>query len=182
MIKAISVYNRFHMDMLVAGARTMLHERWHLISIYSPNGPNVTDIQKSHEFIDDRSRRILSQQGCFDIISLKFDDLRDDQVELCVKNGYNPTLFSKDQAKQVVDFIERVNAEGEDSVLVAQCDAGISRSGAIAKFTSDLLGISFNDNLIHPNKYVLKMLWEIIDERKATIRFKDFITKDVQLI
>lgn len=158
------------MDLVSSNMRTMKHKRWNLISISCPDTP-----KKTNALINERTSGVLRHQGCQKILPLQFDDIRDDQVEICLKNGFIPTLFSKSQAHQIIDFVKDLQEDREDSDLVIHCDAGISRSGAVAQFLSDYLKIPFLDPNIRPNKYVLRILWEIIDERKATDRFKDFI-------
>lgn len=158
------------MDLAAANMKQMQHKYWHLISISCPDTPQVVN-----SLINDRTEKVLKSQGCNKILSLQFDDLRDDEVEKYTLMGSKPTLFSKEQANQVIDFIRVLQEEQKDSELVIHCHAGISRSGAIARFIADYLKIPFFDPLIRPNKYVLRTLWKVIDERQATDRFKNFI-------
>jgi predicted protein tyrosine phosphatase len=158
------------MDLVASNMRRINHKRWHLISISCPDRTS-----KPNALVNEKTKGVLEFQGCQKILSLQFDDLRDDQVEFCLKNGFKPVLFTKEQAKQVVDFIKELQMESENSDLIIHCDAGISRSGAVAKFTSDFLKIPFLDPYIRPNTYVLRLLWEVIDERNATEKFKNFI-------
>jgi predicted protein tyrosine phosphatase len=158
------------MDMVATNMRKMPHKHWHLISISCPD-----TLTKTNSFINDKTREVLKFQGCKKILPLQFDDIREDQVERCLKIGFTPVLFSKNNANQVIDFLKDLQNEIDNSDLVIHCDAGISRSGAIASFTSSYLKIPFFDPDIVPNKYILQVLWEVIDERKTNSRCKDFI-------
>lgn len=170
MIRSITVYNRFHMDLVASNLRKMPHKYWHLISISCPDTPKVVNA-----LINPKTKEVLKSQGCQKVLPLQFDDLRDDQVEKCLLHGFTPTLFTKEQASKIIDFIRELQEETKDSELVIHCDAGISRSGAVATFISSYIKIPFFDPYVRPNTYVLKTLWEVIDERKATDRFKNFI-------
>lgn len=171
MIKHIAVFNRFHMDLVANKMRGIPSENWDLISI------SCCDTEDNiRSLINDRTRESLISQGCNKILPLQFDDLRDDQIEMCRKQGYEPMLFTKNQAKQVVEFINEVHKESKDSDLIIHCDAGISRSGAVARFTSEHLGIPFRDPNILPNRFVLRLLWEEADAKKAKdLEFIDVI-------
>jgi len=50
--------------------------------------------------------------------------------------------------------------------LLVHCDAGISRSGAVATFASNYLNIDFQDEYIKPNPYVLRILNNLIWNEK----------------
>lgn len=72
-------------------------------------------------------------------------------------------LFSEDQARKVVEFLYPFAQSEHEYSLVAQCHAGISRSGAIAVFAQRLTQMSWNDFVennrsIDPNDYVLRLL------------------------
>ena len=79
------------------------------------------------------------------------------------KSSPNGLLFHKGQAKKVVDFIDDIQKENDDSILVAHCHAGISRSGAVGTFACDYCGLDYDEFLsenkyIMSNPHVLKML------------------------
>ena len=152
------------MDLIANNMRQVPSDYWHLISISCPDTP-----KKINALINERTRGVLKTQRCDKILPLQFDDLRDDQVERCLKHGFTPTLFTKEQSVQVIDFVEAIHKDNRVCDLVLHCDAGISRSGAIARFTSDYLKIPFRDPNILPNRYVLELLWEVIDDRKKEI-------------
>lgn len=165
MINSITVYNRFYMDLVACNIQKVPYEYWHLISISCPDTPENT-----RSFINDQIRMSLSKLGCNKILALQFDDLKPDLLETCLKFNFKPTLFSEEQAKKIIDFINDLHNEEKDSDLVVHCDAGISRSGAIAKFVSGFLNIPFYDPYIRPNEYILSVLWEEADKISTLVR------------
>ncbi|HEY9778377.1 MAG TPA: hypothetical protein V6C81_31735 [Planktothrix sp.] len=74
------------------------------------------------------------------------------------------TVFSEALADHVVRFlIERNQKTGKAQILVVQCQAGIARSGAVARFAVELFKLNQDefkaDNPnIEPNKHVLALL------------------------
>jgi predicted protein tyrosine phosphatase len=158
------------MDLIASNMRKVSHKYWHLISISCPDTPTQVN-----SLINERTAGVLKLQGCNKVLSLQFDDITEKKYEDCLSQGKKYTLFSHKQAEEVIDFIKELQNEQKDSDLVIHCDAGISRSGAIAQFVSDFLKIPFLDSHIHPNSYVRRMLWRVIDERIATDRFKNII-------
>lgn len=128
---------------------------WHLISIHGDSerlmSPEVVAIFKS--------------LGMKEWLSQEFWDITDDPVliEQLRKSYPKYILFSRKQAKEIVDFINERQKEPEDSVLVCHCDAGISRSGAVATFACEACGLDYMkfkqmNPFIHPNHMVLRML------------------------
>lgn len=75
--------------------------------------------------------------------------------------SYAPSAppFDNAMAKSVVKFIDELIALPYDVVLIAHCDAGVSRSGAVGDFACDRAGMNrvkfIADNpYIHPNRTV----------------------------
>ena len=63
----------------------------------------------------------------------------------------------------MVDFLDVIQKDEEDSILVAHCAAGISRSGAIGTFACDYCGLDYNEFIgsnsnIMANPHVLRVL------------------------
>ena len=151
MIKKIKIYNRFCMDNF---ARTgglnfpYTDKLWHLISIYGDG---------DGELLTDDTKEIFSDLGCKHFLSLNFWDITN-QVDY--PSGI---LFHKGQAKKVIAMIKTIQEEKEDSILVAHCQAGISRSGAIGTFACDYCGLDYGEFLkenpyIMSNPQVLRLL------------------------
>ena len=91
---------------------------------------------------------------CLDVLTLYFDD-----VEREVDGA---TLFSDEQAEQVIDFIRKNQAA--DTLLV-HCYGGESRSRAVAVFADEMLGLdsSRHRNTGHPNRYVYDTLVKVYE-------------------
>lgn len=96
------------------------------------------------------------------ILSIKFSDITE---EIRLKRGDNTIVFkpmSKVQARAILSFVSSIEADIE--ILLINCDAGISRSAAIAAGILHTRGQDdshiWNDPLYLPNKYVYELLIE----------------------
>ena len=98
------------------------------------------------------------------IITLRFDDIDMDDpdgAKMLATGRYKP--MSKQEAKKIVGFIRRAHGDPGNSLLLVNCMAGISRSGAIVTHAKDVCGISddkfhaMNPRII-PNDYMLRLL------------------------
>ena len=75
-------------------------------------------------------------------------------------------IFSKNQpdSSEIIDFIEAVEAANKnDCSLIVHCDAGVSRSGAVASWVVDYLELPYllfkEDNpSLHPNVFIYTTL------------------------
>ena len=65
-------------------------------------------------------------------------------------------LFSPNDARLVIEFVEGI--KNSYTTLYVHCDAGISRSSAIAKFVAGLYHLHFPDSYQLYNKYVYRVL------------------------
>lgn len=163
MIKKIQVFSRRAMED-TADQRRPFFPYWYLISIYGDDKVFATDGRIP----------VLASMGCKNVCSLDFWDITDKDYSE-VKRFYSEvTLFSENQAKQVIDFLDLAQKDPEDSVLVVHCTAGISRSGAVATFACDYCGLSYNEFMkanpfIYANPFVLRTL-----RRVANKDFNDF--------
>ena len=99
------------------------------------------------------------------VLRLVFDDATLEENELRVKKGLNELqLFTKDQGKEVINFVEK---NKEVDIFYVHCAAGQSRSGALGTFINDIYGNqNFYDFLqsnpiIKPNYYILALLRRI---------------------
>lgn len=164
MITEIRILNRFAVqNILLTGGSHFPYEnrRWNIISIN--DDPN-------DELITSENFPILKDIGCDSYCSLCFADITDvDYIQ--IKNEYlknnksmrDIILFNDHMAEDIVDFIKRIHAEEEDSVLIVHCHAGISRSGAVGTFACDFCRLDYQkfcrlNPYIMPNSYVLRLL------------------------
>ena len=116
---------------------------WACISVSDAYAPFHADIKQ------DGSR--------IDLLQLKFDDTE--------YESETRKTISKDQAKQVVDFVE--NVWDKVDLLMIHCNAGISRSTAIGQVVSQFYQPKFEKYfgiLYSPNKLVIRMLQEVKQE------------------
>jgi len=113
---------------------------------------------------------IVGSNEPLDVLFLEFNDVDKDGVVWTIDGSPpgKPKLFSKEQAKQVVDFVN----EWKDKVdvIICQCEAGISRSSGTAAAVCALLGQhredgdfwlgrnTFGMHRYHPNVHVYKMI------------------------
>ena len=74
------------------------------------------------------------------VLRLEFDDIDMPEEPF--------TMFSEQQARDVIEFAKMCHGEGVEGILV-HCHAGVSRSAAIAKWIADRYQLPF------PNKYML---------------------------
>jgi len=100
------------------------------------------------------------------ILHLQFYDLEDISEEMSLKDAveyitqFGHGLFKDDQASQIVDFVELVKDKAKG--LLVHCEAGVSRSAAVAAVIELVLNGSndrvFNDRRYSPNLYVYSKL------------------------
>ncbi len=113
-----------------------------LIQITSPND-NFIESPYKHLF--------------YNIYRFKFDDITLEDTfkypEL-LDLTHNLKLISEQQSLEIAQIL--INAEKDNKNVIVSCQAGISRSGAIAQVAEELLGFEPNKQscLRHPNKYV----------------------------
>ena len=86
------------------------------------------------------------------ILRLEFNDI--DEDELMTHLGLK--LFSPVDAKQIIDFAE--HQKNKIETLFVHCDAGISRSGAVAKFLSEKYNLPFPTSYMLYNKFIYRVL------------------------
>jgi predicted protein tyrosine phosphatase len=112
--------------------------------------------------------KLLNENGCKGVLSLQFDDLThaefERDLEYYQKKGMR--LMSEDDAKNIVSFIDRMNSLNHNVKLYINCEAGISRSGAVGTFVVDYLQLPFDkfskmNPHISPNISILSMLKKI---------------------
>ena len=146
------------METLARDLQRLPFSNWALISICSPREDGTPDT-----FLTDNTIRNLEGKGLNSHLSLCFSDMSQKEFdELRPKFPYL-RLFEWDHAGLVLGYLNMVQSDIEEFDLVVHCDAGISRSGAVAQFVSDMYKIPFSDGFIRPNPRVYRMLvkaWE----------------------
>lgn len=91
------------------------------------------------------------KEGWKDVLRLEFDDIVDYEE--------NAKLFSEAQARQIIEFVMRCNAEETEGLLV-HCNAGVCRSAAVAKWVSEKYGLGFPLKYDKHNRHVYRVLKE----------------------
>ena len=163
MIEKIQVYNRQSMDALARYGKEsgfpFFDRTWHLVSIHGD----------SKQFLTPAVTKVLKRYGMGECLSMDFWDITDNPDTIVwLKQSYPQyRLFTRDQAVEVVAFLEARKVESDGDVFVCHCDAGISRSGAVATFACELFGLDYFEFLtdnprLKPNPMVLRMLRETV--------------------
>lgn len=104
----------------------------------------------------------LKACGMQETLSLVFGDISNEQEA----RGSNSRLFGVSDAILVLDFLDAMKKRQASEVLVVQCVAGISRSGAIGLFACDYVGFDKGvfaqlNPTINPNPHVSRILNEV---------------------
>ena len=101
-----------------------------------------------------------------DILVLKFHDTDAD-----ANNGQNWSAlgkpkywvkFDESQAKEIIDFMNRIHVAEKRKDLIIHCHAGISRSAAVAKYVAtQIVGVKFNHGYSLYNRHVFRTLMTV---------------------
>lgn len=157
MIKKILIVPRIAIERSLENAQRLseIDGTWALISIYTEK-----------VVLDIKELGILKSLDCEDYLSLRFADItKTDYDSLKYYKENNLTLFTKKQAVEIINFLNRVQENDKIETLVIHCTAGISRSGACGVFACRYLHTD-NKNFwrtnphIYPNEHVLQLLME----------------------
>ena len=146
MIKKIDIVNRFRMQLVIDDMFQAPDWPWALISIYST---------PQEELVTRPNFQKLKNKGCRSCLSLLFQDGS-------IDDSWIQYPFLPVHAQEVINFLDRMQEVEEKMLLILHCDAGISRSGAVGRFSADYLDIAFEDEYILPNPYVSRILNEQI--------------------
>jgi len=153
MIKEIKIYNRFNMETFARHeGLNFPYKYWYLISIHSGDALITPD-----------TRKVFKDLGCQGLISLDFWDITPEDKRTVLKSHPDVTMFDKKHARKIVDFLDKIQKDKNDSVLVAHCHAGISRSGAVGTFVCDYCQLDYDTFMklnpyIQSNSHVLRTL------------------------
>lgn len=127
-----------------------------VISITTPGTP-----KKSTGYC---CKAILHDPSWKDILRLEFHDT--DPKKKGAKNQEEDIqvlkLFSESQAVEIMNFL-KIHENDIDTVVV-HCEAGISRSGAVAKFIAYLYGLRFPETYQLYNNHVFSTLLKVYGE------------------
>jgi predicted protein tyrosine phosphatase len=91
---------------------------------------------------------------------MRFDDL---DTEVDSVDNREPVLFNDSMANEIIDWLEA--NKNNIKTLVVNCNAGISRSAAVAKFVADIYKLDFNEKYSLYNKHVYSTLRKEWDRR-----------------
>ncbi len=130
--------------------------------------PNAENPQKTtHAFISiydndggekPRICKVLWHSGIF----VQFDDVEKYIKEQTIGNYKKPAIIpiSKDQAKEIVNYIQYLQELPDSLKLIIHCYAGISRSAAVGKFINDYykMRLPQYERLSLYNKFVYRQL------------------------
>lgn len=94
------------------------------------------------------------------VLVLFFDDITDDLNWDNDPDFLGPVLFTEDQAKKIIAFID---LHKDKDQFIIHCSAGISRSGAVGTFINDYFELDYKafkqiNPQIQPNPFVLRTL------------------------
>ncbi len=96
-------------------------------------------------------------EGQDNVLSLKFWDT-DPTTNGLTALPDDPMFFNNTQADQVVAFLNTVHTSPTDDVLLINCMAGVSRSGAVADFARTLFQLDY-DGFKRVNPRIVPNVW-----------------------
>lgn len=99
-------------------------------------------------------------------LNLNFDDIQK------AYPGY--VTFSYEQAEEVVNFLAKIAASTEVGTLFVHCEAGISRSAAVALFAQENFSTRGRIHGDHHNKFVKEVLDYQLKKMRKEGRFPEW--------
>lgn len=160
MIKKVSVYSRQKiLKMLWEDENSIQKDKnWALISIYSYKSSSIFSYFKAIT----RAKEI----GCLDLLEERFSDVTQEDYNRGAKFIDPVYLFDKNMAKNIINFLKKINNSEEITELLVNCAAGISRSGAVGLFANRFFQLDeytfFERNKqIKPNPWVYDLLYKV---------------------
>lgn len=154
MISFVRVMSRYTAQELVSNLPNF-NEPFAFISIYGDEGP-LTYPDKE-----------LSQFQCRGMIEMDFWDLTPEIMDDYLRNKYpTASLFTEEHAKTTLGFLNEMHSLEEKFPLFIHCHAGISRSGAIGQFATNLFNLNVDkfkkmNPQIVPNQHIYKLLNDV---------------------
>ncbi len=112
---------------------------------------------------DPNSRPVDLRPGWYNVLWVQFKDIDMDKLMnpfLRADVAKRYVLFSDAMADQVTCYVDRMVAFGVEGILV-HCEAGISRSAAVAKWIAERHGLPSLEPVVKlHNRYVYRLLKE----------------------
>lgn len=150
---------------------------------YLKNNPNAIIISISTPNDNFPSFYLKSDSVIRDVFYIKMNDIEED-IYINGRLRYKaPTLEDLNGLKEFVDKYKNSTID-----IIVHCDAGISRSSAVAIVICRYLGLNddwiWNDFNYHPNKLVLKLALEefkiniTLDDLEELIRLNENLKED----
>ncbi len=107
--------------------------------------------------ITDPGRQASLKPGWADMLRLQFNDVDPEYLEGLGDDAKGKVLFNEQHAKKIVNWVNK--NKGQLYGVIVHCWAGISRSGAVAKFIADKFGLPFRkEQAEFVNHYIYDLL------------------------
>lgn len=103
------------------------------------------------------------KEGWHSILRLEFDDI-DVVGDFDTPKPY--ILFNDTHANRIIEFAEAVSESHKVEGILVHCQAGISRSAAVAKWISEKYQLPFAESYALYNKHVYRVLREEMLRRR----------------
>ena len=105
-----------------------------------------------------------------DVVTFRFEDIDADQWKKAKIETEGHAIFSPVQADMMTDFIHTWHELPGQGLLLVNCIAGVSRSGAVVTFAQQVCGGAYNlfctmNRGIVPNAFVGRLLREAWQEK-----------------
>jgi len=98
------------------------------------------------------------KEGWHSLLRLEFDDI-DVEEEPYI-------LFCESQAEKIIDFVEKARDSQKVEGILVHCQAGISRSAAVAKWIAERYQLPFPSKYMLYNKHVYRVLRSAMMRRR----------------